>query len=88
MTTINKPAVAYYGTIDVALWTDPVFRELTDDAKIIIRMVTTAQFTKRKLVKPASVRTRLCLTGSYFGTVPTKLQNGRLAWPLRADEVA
>lgn len=43
---------------------------------------TTAEFAVKYLVKPNSVRTRYCLTGSYFGIVPKKLPNGRLAWPL------
>lgn len=43
---------------------------------------TTAQFAGKYLVKPATVRTRYCLTGSYFGIVPNKLPNGRLLWPL------
>ena len=49
---------------------------------------TTAQFAREKLVKAESVRTRYCLTGSYFGIVPTKLENGRLAWPLDKEAVA
>jgi hypothetical protein len=28
-----------------------------------------------------TIRLRLYLTGSYFGIVPTKMVNGRLAWP-------
>lgn len=32
-------------------------------------------------VKPGSIRTRLCRTGSYFGLRPKKLPNGRLLWP-------
>jgi hypothetical protein len=47
---------------------------------------TTAQFAKQNLVKPDTVRSRHCLTGSYFGIVPNKLPNGRLAWPLPESE--
>ena len=43
---------------------------------------TTKQFAKERDVKDTSVRTRYCLTGSYFGTIPTKQKNGRLRWPL------
>jgi len=30
---------------------------------------------------PASIRTRLCQTGSFHGVKPYKLPNGRLLWP-------
>jgi hypothetical protein len=43
---------------------------------------STDQFSKLNLVKPESVRSRLCLTGSYYGIRPLKLANGRCAWPL------
>ena len=33
-------------------------------------------------VKPASVRSRYCREGSYFGVKPHKLPNGRLLWPV------
>jgi len=39
------------------------------------------QFAALNQVKAQSVRARLCRTGSYFGVVPLKLANGRLAWP-------
>ena len=39
------------------------------------------QFAALNQVKSQSVRARLCRTGSYFGVVPLKLANGRLAWP-------
>ena len=39
------------------------------------------QFAALNQVKPQSVRSRLCRTGSYFGIRPIKLANGRLAWP-------
>ena len=34
-------------------------------------------------IKPQSIRVQLCRTGSYFGIRPSKLPNGRLAWPRR-----
>ena len=43
---------------------------------------STEDFAAAKLVKPQSVRSRLCREGSYFGTRPHKLANGRLAWPV------
>lgn len=43
--------------------------------------ISTEQFAARRLVKPESVVSRLCRTGSYFGVRPTKLENGRLLWP-------
>ncbi len=49
--------------------------------------LTTAEFSKQYLVKPQTVLKRLCETGSYFGVVPTKLPNGRLAWPLDDSHV-
>ena len=39
------------------------------------------QFAALNQVKAQSVRARLCRTGSYFGILPLKLANGRLAWP-------
>jgi len=35
--------------------------------------------------KPASIRTRLCQTGSYYGIKPTRLPSRRLLWP--ADSI-
>ncbi len=46
------------------------------------RQGPTHEFAEGQLVKPDTVRRRYCLTGSYFGVIPTKLPNGRLAWPL------
>ena len=40
---------------------------------------TTAEFAAKNLVKPQTVRKQLCQTGSYFGTKPKKLVNGRLS---------
>lgn len=39
------------------------------------------QFAELNHVKPQSVRARICRFGSYFGIVPVKLANGRLAFP-------
>ncbi|QKS27746.1 MAG: hypothetical protein FAZ92_00246 [Accumulibacter sp.] len=39
------------------------------------------QFAALNQVKGQSVRSRICRTGSYFGVVPRKLANGRLAFP-------
>lgn len=41
----------------------------------------TDDFASRNKVKGQSVRARVCRTGSYFGVIPKKLANGRLAWP-------
>jgi len=43
--------------------------------------LNTDDFARLNQVKGASVRARLCRTGSYFGIVPAKLANGRLGWP-------
>ena len=51
--------------------------------------ISTELFAEKNFVKPASVRSRYCLYGSYFGVVPKKLRNGKLAWPpLIQDELA
>lgn len=39
------------------------------------------EFAKLNLVKPESVRSRICRTGEYFGVVPKRLANGRLVFP-------
>jgi hypothetical protein len=39
------------------------------------------QFAALNQVKAQSVRARICRTGSYFGVVPKRLANGRLAFP-------
>ena len=49
--------------------------------------LTTAEFAADAGVKPASVRTQLCLTGSYFGIVPKRLPNDRLVWPCNAKQL-
>jgi len=43
----------------------------------------TNEFAKEYLVKPQTVLKRFSQTGSYFGVVPVKLPNGRLAWPVK-----
>jgi len=43
--------------------------------------LNTEDFGRAIGVKPQSIRVRLCRTGSYFGIRPSKLPNGRLAWP-------
>lgn len=43
--------------------------------------LSTDAFARLNQVKPASVVARICRTGSYFGIVPVKLANGRLAFP-------
>ena len=42
----------------------------------------TEYFAAANAVKPASVRSRYCREGSYFGVKPRKLANGRLLWPV------
>lgn len=39
------------------------------------------QFAAHHHVKAQSVRARICRFGSYFGVVPKKLANGRMAFP-------
>lgn len=52
----------------------PSFHSLPTD-------ISTETLAEQCHVKPASVRVRLCRTGSYFGLIPKKLPNGRLSWP-------
>lgn len=49
--------------------------------------LTTAEFAADVGVKPSSVRTRVCLTGSYFGIVAKRLPNDRLVWPRNATQL-
>lgn len=42
---------------------------------------STEQFAAARLVKAASVISRVSRVGSYFGVRPQKLPNGRLLWP-------
>ncbi len=49
---------------------------------------TTREFAKSNLVEMQTVLKRLCQTGSYFGVVPRKLPNGRLAWPLNDESTS
>ena len=39
------------------------------------------EFARLNQIKPQSVRARLCRFGSYYGVIPRKLVNGRLAFP-------
>lgn len=41
----------------------------------------TEQFAILNKVSAQGIRKRYCETKSYFGVVPKKLANGRLAWP-------
>lgn len=43
--------------------------------------ITTEALATRIGIKAASIRHRVCTTGSYFGLTPVKLPNGRLLWP-------
>jgi hypothetical protein len=43
--------------------------------------LATYEFAEIFSVKAQTVRRQLCTNGSYFGFVPVKLPNGRLAWP-------
>lgn len=45
--------------------------------------ITTDELAAMFRVKPESVRTRLCKTGSYFDWVPEKLPNRFLIWTQR-----
>ena len=47
-----------------------------------MKIGTTRDFAESRLVKSQTVLKRLCETGSYYGVVPKKLPNGRLAWPV------
>lgn len=47
----------------------------------VIYPFNTDQFAEINGVKSHTVRQRLCEKGSYYGIVPKKLANGRLAWP-------
>lgn len=41
----------------------------------------TKTFAARNHIEEQTARKRYSQTGSYFGIVPEKLANGRLAWP-------
>ncbi len=45
------------------------------------RPISTEELAAGCMVRPASIRVKLCREGHYFGLVPDKLPNGRLAWP-------
>lgn len=50
-----------------------------------MKIGTTRDFAESRLVKSQTVLKRLCETGSYYGVVPKKLPNGRLAWPVSQE---
>ncbi len=62
--------------------------QTTPSLETPIPEIDTEEFARQHLVKPQSVRVRLCRTGSYFGVKPRKLPNGRLSWPGNARGVA
>lgn len=47
--------------------------------------LSTEELARAIAGRPASIRVRLCQTGSYYGIKPLKLPSGRLLWP--ADSV-
>lgn len=47
--------------------------------------LSTEELARAIAGRPASIRVRLCQTGSYYGIKPFKLPSGRLLWP--ADSV-
>lgn len=48
--------------------------------------LTTEALAERIGLRPASIRSRMSRTGSYFGLIPKRLPNGRLLWPADAPE--
>jgi hypothetical protein len=44
-------------------------------------MLTTEKLAEELNVKPNTIRSSLCRTGSYMGIRPVKLPNRFLAWP-------
>ena len=44
-------------------------------------VMSCAEFAHLNQIKPQSVRARIQKNGSYFGVVPARLANGRLAFP-------
>ncbi|KAF3461263.1 hypothetical protein GO287_02042 [Ralstonia solanacearum] len=48
---------------------------------VLTKGVPTEVFANNNHIRPQTPRKQYCLTGSYFGVVPTKLANGRLLWP-------
>ena len=43
--------------------------------------ISTEELARQAVTTPATIRVRLCKSGSYFGIRPKKLPNGRLLWP-------
>lgn len=50
----------------------------------VVYGITTEELAVQVGIQPASIRSRVCRFGSYFGIEPTKLPNGRLLWPADA----
>lgn len=48
--------------------------------------ISTEELAALLRLKPATLRSALCLNGHYFGLRPRKLPNGRLLWPADAIE--
>jgi hypothetical protein len=48
--------------------------------------ITTEELAGHVGIKAASIRSRLCKFGHYFGLRPQKLINGRLLWPRDAAQ--
>lgn len=44
-------------------------------------LMSTEQLAAALGIKPQSIRTRFCITGSYFCLRPIKMPNRRLMWP-------
>jgi len=47
---------------------------------------TTRELAAFAGVQPESIRVQYCRAGHYFGLVPDRLPNGRLAWPSDSRE--
>lgn len=48
------------------------------------KLWSTEELARFLALRPQSIRKRYSQTGSYFGIVPIKLLNNRLAWPLES----
>ena len=48
--------------------------------------LSTEQVAAIAQVKPTTVRSAVCRTGSYFGLTAKRLPNGRLSWPSDARD--
>lgn len=56
------------------------------DLALPVRRITTDELAALLRVKPATIRTRLCVNGHYLGLKPHKLENRRLLWDADAAE--